>query len=264
MAAEMAPLDMRNGNDLSKSFSSVNTSFTTTAPNGPTVLPPHRCNTYPDPGKDLGIIEHPRKGRAVIAFRPFPRGSLILSEHAVCTVNHAVTDTDSSAFPFLSNLSKTMYNLARSQVDMLLSRFRPARGSSATLENIFQNSCFDVHPAHYDGERLKAKSAVFPNLSLVNHDCAPNAMFAGMWGQDAAGCVGMLYARRDIAVGEEVTLCYLGKDEWGDANKRRINLFLRWRFVCECGVCGPFASETAKKRANAVPGRRPLHGVRVH
>ena len=74
----------------------------------------------------------------------------------------------------------------------------------------------------------------------------------------------MLYARRDIAVGEEVTLCYLGKEKWGDVDVRRTNLFLRWRFVCECGVCGPLLSETPKKAATAVPGRRALNGVRVH
>ena len=77
-------------------------------------------------------------------------------------------------------------------------------------------------------------AAVFMTASRINHSCVPNAHFA--WNQNLDGGRGMetVYAVKDIAQGEEVTLTYC--DPLYDTAMRRWEL-QHYGFRCDCKAC---------------------------
>jgi hypothetical protein len=75
------------------------------------------------------------------------------------------------------------------------------------------------------------RHGLFPMISRINSDCRPNAHYRYCEAQ-LHGCI---YAVRDIATGEELTICYvdqlLNKAERQDLMKKNFG------FVCDCPTC---------------------------
>lgn len=73
---------------------------------------------------------------------------------------------------------------------------------------------------------------VFDRISRINHSFRPNAE---RWWDSERG-VETVYAIRDIAVDEEITVAYTsvsGKNQ----EERKTILYRGWRFECSCGCC---------------------------
>lgn len=89
--------------------------------------------------------------------------------------------------------------------------------------------------------------ALLPRTAMLNHSCAPNACVitcahgAGAIPAAAAGAAAapraLVLAARDIAVGEEVHLCYSSSVLLSDVTSRRGALREGWGFLCECDRC---------------------------
>lgn len=82
-----------------------------------------------------------------------------------------------------------------------------------------------------DGEEYTGY-ALYPDASYFNHSCAPNISKARI------GSEWVFTASRDIEVGEECCITYLGGDEKEmDVNERRARLMEHWGFECMCKRC---------------------------
>lgn len=90
-------------------------------------------------------------------------------------------------------------------------------------------------------------AAVFEIASRFNHSCVPNACFA--WNEKLG--VETVYAIKDIAAGEEITLSYV--DPLYDVSARMWELW-HYGFECDCPACGDtrvqgsFAARSRERR----------------
>lgn len=74
--------------------------------------------------------------------------------------------------------------------------------------------------------------ATYPTASFFNHSCAPNLR------KRRVGRVFEFFADRDVAVGEELCISYLGGEEGVlGVGERRGRLRGEWGFECGCGRC---------------------------
>ena len=75
-------------------------------------------------------------------------------------------------------------------------------------------------------------TAVFANISRVNHSCDPNAEVRFLFDDHRA----TLVATRRIRAGEEVSISYID-DNARAGVKRRREMLAGWGFECECAKC---------------------------
>lgn len=99
-------------------------------------------------------------------------------------------------------------------------------------------------PAEVDKEQAKQaqRTCFYPRLARLNHSCVPNARCTRPLKREDWSV--QLRATRDIAVGEEVCISYLGsrgrsggrrsKDVIG---RRKEELWANWGFWCACAGC---------------------------
>lgn len=73
---------------------------------------------------------------------------------------------------------------------------------------------------------------IYPTISLINHDCNPNACLVS-----TANGRTFLYALRPIAKNEEVTICYQYFYFSISTSWRIVNIRERYLFSCNCDAC---------------------------
>ena len=83
---------------------------------------------------------------------------------------------------------------------------------------------------------------LYETISRLNHSCTPNVRK-----EVADGLGAVISTLRDVAIGEELQLCYLSADEHEQGmtrEQRREALADRYNFLCMCALCsgGPEAS----------------------
>lgn len=83
----------------------------------------------------------------------------------------------------------------------------------------------------YDDQEVIRGNLNYPQASLFNHSCMPNCAAT------ATGRALIFEALRDIAVGEELTYCYLRSFAAG-----RLETLDPWGFECQCSRCDGTAS----------------------
>ncbi len=94
-------------------------------------------------------------------------------------------------------------------------------------------------------------TGLFAVVACANHSCAPAA--ASRKGEADLDGGAVLVAMRDIAAGEEVTICYIDSDE-SSVRKRRAAL-ADYGFACACERCAADdARRAAAKAAKAAGG----------
>ena len=85
-----------------------------------------------------------------------------------------------------------------------------------------------------DGEAHCEGTGFFAIQSLMNHSCTPNA--ASLKSEDDQDGHAVVYALRDIAPGEELSLDYMGLN--GEATQeRQAKLLAQYHFQCACSTC---------------------------
>ena len=80
------------------------------------------------------------------------------------------------------------------------------------------------------------------SMAKVNHSCNPSAMFAPSAMVNELNLV----AKRDIGLGEEITLSYIQGEQAMTVQERRQRLFNGWCFWCACELCVSEASHFAR------------------
>jgi hypothetical protein len=93
----------------------------------------------------------------------------------------------------------------------------------------------------YAPEEQRVLSALFPFLAMANHSCAPAAGYTTSWDAKARCPVVRLFAERDLAAGEEVTISYTARS---DIAESRAAALKRYGFACACARCSAPADDT--------------------
>jgi hypothetical protein len=91
---------------------------------------------------------------------------------------------------------------------------------------IFMTNCFDMTDSIYG-----TTCAMYLALARLNHSCSPNVQQTHL----PETTEEVLYASRDIAIGEEINDCYI--DLRQNREERRKSLLEYYRFHCECVSC---------------------------
>ncbi|XP_036398732.1 histone-lysine N-methyltransferase SMYD3 [Megalops cyprinoides] len=86
-------------------------------------------------------------------------------------------------------------------------------------------NCFTIS----DGELKEVGVGLYPNMSLLNHDCRPNCVML------FEGRILHLRAIRDIQPNEELTISYI--DTLMPSSERRKRLQEQYHFLCQCQQC---------------------------
>jgi len=113
-----------------------------------------------------------------------------------------------------------------------------AQSSIRALHARSSHNAFSLRSLDEGGEDGDAGSECFgyglwPIASYWNHSCAPNVQ------KRRVGRTWSFWAARDVQVGEELCISYLGGDERVmGVDERREKLRAVWGFECECEKCG--------------------------
>lgn len=115
---------------------------------------------------------------------------------------------------------------------------RPAKAplSTSQLQQVvaacaYSDVCDDTGAAALKELTPESVTGLWPEFSLFNHSCAPNAV-AVVVGQSL-----LVRAVTPVLTGEELTISYLGVDRLAPVAHRRAVLQGRYRFVCQCSRC---------------------------
>jgi hypothetical protein len=76
----------------------------------------------------------------------------------------------------------------------------------------------------------KMSSAVFPDMSRINHSCLLNAQYRANWDKEQME----LYSNTRIRAGEEVTICYGSDFDYQTGAERNAHLRCIYGFACKC------------------------------
>ncbi|KAJ0158791.1 SET domain-containing protein 5, partial [Colletotrichum tanaceti] len=183
----------------------------------------------PSPGKGLGVF----------ARRRIPAGTRIIDESPLFTIDPGRL-VRGQGFAFAS---------IAAAVDEAFA------GLGATARAAFF-SCPENRDPHDEAEAEWSREAlifrtngftmaggavgVFPRIAKLNHSCRPNAGSAsvGGGGGDSSNVDGgarrVIYAGRDIAAGEEVTITYAPLLQPTETRRARL---AQWGFTCDCAAC---------------------------
>jgi hypothetical protein len=117
------------------------------------------------------------------------------------------------------------------------------RRSTNPLYGIFSTNAFKM------GEH---NAGIFVQASRFNHSCSPNARYS--WNPEIKRL--NIYALRDIAVGDEILVCYLSRRHvYGSTRATRQALLARYEFICNCIACalqGPAAAASDQRRTEII------------
>lgn len=184
------------------------------------------------------------KGFGIFASQFIPRGSRIIAERALLSVNNhntciltaakKLSVKDHGILMRLSlNESKPSYSPGIISAAWKAFSFdAKAVGQGRNTLNIFYNNNFAL------SDELGTR-AVFPTVARINHSCVPNSQ--GNFNDNLESFT--IYATRDIAIGEEVTISYL-HDQLGLRAARQAKLHDGYGFHCACELC----SGTSQRR----------------
>lgn len=179
------------------------------------------------------------KGYGVFATRPIARGTRIIADRILLSVDNRDTSVLGAAARLspddLQGLLSLSINNAKRQSWAYLATaawgsFPSSLGSIAQrsdLLNIFYNNNFALSGP-------SGRRAVFRTVARLNHSCVPNAQ--GNLNTALPGGQFTIHALREIADGEEITISYLHNElEIRSARQKRLKE--GYGFECACEIC---------------------------
>ncbi|KIW03496.1 uncharacterized protein PV09_05263 [Verruconis gallopava] len=207
----------------------------------------------------FALKETQDKGIGAFAIRNITRGELVLSERPLLRIvgsRYLAADVQAQ-YDKLGDVQKAVYMSLASAHGQDASRYPST--SAPYLEKGDKRRIREQYEA-LTGEEKSVLSicmtnametdngaAIFELASRFNHECVPNACFS--W--DEREGVERIHATRNIAKGEEITVCYC--DPFYDVSMRRWEL-MHYGFECRCRAChdfdkaGTFANESRERR----------------
>lgn len=197
--------------------------------------PRHAWNCVP-----VMVTEIPGKGRGLVAARDIKMGEQIFIDNPVIKI-----------YSDVENLIENM-DLVKKQVDKLPREAKILFNSLEGRKMDHVSCCakkeiiliFEKFMKHMRVKRMGEGDYwgyfyLSLNLCLINHSCAPNIADWRL-GPDEE-CRVEVRATRDIAKGEEITRCYLSRDQFwkvgSDAQERTKEIQEKFSFECKCCVC---------------------------
>lgn len=166
----------------------------------------------------------PGAGFGMVATRSIPRGTLIIAEPPL----FAIHDSASEPNKVIPVIEAKLQALSDDQKTAFFSLHNSYPQELPAALGIFKTN---AHPLGVDS----SDSGVFPECSRFNHSCAPNASYA--W--NIASAKEAIYAVKDIAPGEQITVTYLDEERLNQSRSGRREILMRdFRFQCNCNVCG--------------------------
>ncbi|KAL2071116.1 hypothetical protein VTL71DRAFT_12351 [Oculimacula yallundae] len=176
------------------------------------------------------ITPIPSKGLGLIALLPIPRGTVIILESPLLTVPMPSL-SPGKGYPLatmLSSLTSSYSTLSHQSKTLFLSlhnhRFPGDETSTppqSDLLTIFRSNAYNT------GE---SDVGLFPLIARINHDCRPNSV--NYWSEGMGKRV--IYAGKDIGVGEEITVTYIPLLK---PVKDRRGRLAQYGFTCACEAC---------------------------
>ncbi|KAF1912015.1 hypothetical protein BDU57DRAFT_564621 [Ampelomyces quisqualis] len=174
--------------------------------------------------------EFPGKGRGLVANKTLHRGDEIFSSTPII-----ITDSDAYELPTSERLALIHRGVETLPPDTQ-ARFWALMGhaNGDPVDDRISTNNFDTM---IDGV---TQQTLFPELSMLNHDCRPNAAY--FW--DEQMMTHYIHAIRDIRPGEEITITYTDNEK--DRKTRLKRLEANWGFKCACSACTAHPELTAE------------------
>ncbi|KAE9969973.1 hypothetical protein EG328_006535 [Venturia inaequalis] len=177
------------------------------------------------------------KGRGMFANRRLPAGSIITQDAPILFIDHNWMQDKAPGEYYEALLASAVEKLPETtrQTFEDLHAQRP-EGLNSWVTKMWTNTYElaggprDDWPGLNDEEDL-GMLAIHANISKINHSCRPNT--ASQW--DWASLSHKLYALRDIAADEELTMAYF--DTKQSSQDRHQYLTERLNFECGCNLC---------------------------
>ncbi|EGG01899.1 uncharacterized protein MELLADRAFT_110526 [Melampsora larici-populina 98AG31] len=171
------------------------------------------------------VIDMPEKGgKGMIAKSRYNLGDLVITDHSIIAISVESLVWD----------RKDWGMIRKKMVDYLPIQTRAAFATMHAIgetEEIWIESAISRNGFEFSiGEDEVPFFAVIPEPARLNHDCRANAAFHF----DESTLQVYMYAIRDIAPGEEVTISY--RDMKLSREERRIEL-KHYGFECQCSLC---------------------------
>ena len=162
------------------------------------------------------------KGRGIIANRSIDRGTVILSEAPFILQTLGLTQST-----IKDSLSRKSVEDQRRYLELKNCH----RGTLPPLLGIFRTNALPCGSHDSFTGQTADTAGIFLQGSLFNSSCLPNVN--NCW--DPTNRVIVFRALRDIAEGEELSICYKNLFDARDA--RRSELRTNFRFDCQCAAC---------------------------
>ncbi|KAH9214369.1 hypothetical protein DL95DRAFT_523919 [Leptodontidium sp. 2 PMI_412] len=176
------------------------------------------------------ILPIPSKGLGLIATIPIPRGTHIITEAPLLTIPlpPPTPGLGVSLPSLLTSLQTAFSSLPPPSQKTFLSlhNHRFPGDSTAVPPNpdlltIFRSNAYNTGTSHI---------GLFPLIARINHSCRPNAV--NYWSERLGKRI--IYAGRDIDVGEEITVSYIPLLKSTKERQQRLG---QYGFVCGCEAC---------------------------
>jgi hypothetical protein len=180
------------------------------------------------PDTDLFTIEAiPSKGKGLVASKAIPAGTLLISEPPLFT-----TASLTNAETIEKDLQAIVRALPKEGQKAFLFLHNNFPGQPNPFSNIIRSNGYPLGPNSDVG-------GIFPLIARMNHSCRPNAQHR--W--NPARGEQTVYAVRDVAAGEELTLSY---HNGGPSAERKAALQQFFGFACACELCAQPAEALRK------------------
>ncbi|CAI6274406.1 unnamed protein product [Periconia digitata] len=166
------------------------------------------------------IEDVPGKGKGLIATRNISKGTRILADKPWITINESFMTKEFR----MSLIAQQLHDLNKEETKDYLSMRNIYSNSSAAKNwvGIYTTNCSTI---------TSCKSALFPNVSRINHACNANAV--DYWNDNLSKMT--VHALRDLKRGEEITVCYVNRPR--NRQERLRKLWEEHQFTCECDLC---------------------------
>ena len=154
------------------------------------------------------------------------------------TVNYNDDDPRWSVFKLHDHVVAPVKILQTLGVDV----FKDMRFDSWALQTLIHRI---ENNRHYNKKGEEVHSAICPLLCMFNHDCNPSAQWTTPPQANCPGGPALVFAKRDIKAGEEISITYIG--EIPLEIDRRERLVYHLGCECRCKRCENEREEAQKE-----------------
>lgn len=162
----------------------------------------------------------PGKGKGLVAVSPIARGTRILCEEPLITSSSRQTDLKQAKAAVCRQIKSLSED--RRQAFLYLQNIHPYKNLDDQYLGIFRTNALPIEDDGIDG-------GVFVEASRINHACDNNSQ--KHWNERIKRHT--IHAIRDIAVGEEITVTYLGTLRKREMRQEKLQASFGFRCICD-------------------------------